>query len=538
MSARCTYRHDVSGDRFDDLPGDEWHCPHEAFEDEPCCVFHAGPETVPTDSASDRLLDAATSERGPLRLIGAHLGSLTLEYSILGGPSNHPIDLRAATVEGDLSIRYATVERPLRFEYATFLGAVDMEDATLDRRVDFGHSRFEGRVSFRMADFTSWLDLRNVVFHGPVYARVARFRRGIYGIDAAFHGPADFVNARFDDVANFYRAEFHRGAVFDSTTFGDNAQFDGATFGAPAVKLGSETGSPRSRGETLEGVSLSLRGVTCERNLQVPDASIDGDLVFTDSELARDVDTTGLTAIGDGSIVDCTGTETVSGTVDTDGGKVTYNMTEADLGELDVTDLTSFAAFRFDATRFNGFDFGSYIRELAAENWRLHGAVSEAPPERVENLYLRAKNGANAVGETRAAAEFFIKEMRYRRAGHRRRVVDGSGIVDRARAATDWVSNAALEATCGYGERPFRPVVFSAAFILAFAGLYAVLDPSLAYPKPFGYVVFSAVNFVSIILGLPDVAGPVLSFVIAVEAFVGGFVIALFVFTLTRSISR
>jgi hypothetical protein len=61
---------------------------------------------------------------------------------------------------------------------------------------------------------------------------------------------------------------------------------------------------------------------------------------------------------------------------------------------------------------------------------------------------------------------------------------------DRVPAAVDWLANAAVDATCGYGERPSRTVTASA---LAIAG-----------------------------------------FAVAFERFVGAFTIALFVFALTR----
>jgi hypothetical protein len=100
-----------------------------------------------------------------------------------------------------------------------------------------------------------------------------------------------------------------------------------------------------------------------------------------------------------------------------------------------------------------------------------------------------------------------------------------------------------MTAECGYthdvsGERPFRPVLFSLSIIALFAGVYAWLDAPITYAEPFGYLTFSIEGFVSLVLGLPVVSGPALGFVVALEGFVGGFIIALFVFTLTRSISR
>jgi uncharacterized protein YjbI with pentapeptide repeats len=537
MADECGYTHDVSGERFEDISGEQWACSRPAT-DGGHCVFHADPETVSDETVRDSFVEAVETEEGPVRLIGATLGSLTVDYAILDGASNHPIDLRETVVEGDLSARYVTVKRPLRLDGARIDGLVDFEDATFSRRVNFGGVDFHGRVSFRLVNFDSWLDLRNADFYDPAYMRLAVFRRGIYGVEVTFHAAADFLNSRFEDVGNFYRATFHSGAIFDSSTFaGGNAQFFEADIEALAVKLDSATGSPRSERERRDGVALSMDGVTCERDLRLADATLAGDVVFTDSDLGRDLRCGDLSTTGH-IVVNCSGTAVVTGEIAGSDGHVTYDLTGATVGELDVTDGASFDVFRFEGTTFSGFDFGAYKRELAARDWRLHDTERDYAPTTLENLYLRAKNGANEIGETRASAEFFISEMIYRRQNHRQLALDGTGLRNRLRAGSRWASSAALQFSCGYGERPFRPVVFSLLLIVAFAGVYALADAPVVYPGLVGYFTFSVEGFVSLVLGLPDVTNPVLGFLVAVEGFLGGFIIALFVFTLTRSVSR
>ncbi|EMA29809.1 pentapeptide repeat-containing protein [Haloarcula japonica] len=537
MTATCGYSHDVSDERFDDIDGDRWVCSREALSDNEPCLFHANPDRVDETAVCDQLLHAVAGGSGPVRLIGASLGALDLDYAVLDGPSNQPLDLRESTISGSVSLRHATVKMPLLFQGSHLRETLDLEDSVLTRRVDFGGATLAGRVSFRMADFRSWLDLGGTEFRGPVYARVARFRRGIYGVETLFTDAADFLNTRFDDVANFYRATFESGAVFDSSTFTGNAQFIEATIDAPAVKLDSASGNPRSTAETLNGVALSMNNVTCEREFRLTDATLTGDVTFTGSDLGRDLQTGGLSADGSDVVVDCTDTSVISGVVGGDAESVTYDMTEAVVGEVELVDNAAFSVFRFDATTFEGFDFSSYKRELAAIDWQLHNDANQSP-ERLENLYLRAKNGANEIGDSRAASEFFTREMDYVRRGHWRRMVETASPVTALKSAGKWISNVSLKVSCGYGERPLRPVFFSLIVILLFSGVYAAFDAPITYTKPLGFVIFSIVSFVSIILGLPEAAGTLLSFVIAVEAFIGGFTIALFVFTLTRSISR
>lgn len=537
MSRECGYTHNVSAERFEDVSGEQWDCPRQAAHDGRC-VFHAPPDAVSDATVRAAFLDAVGGEGGALRLIGAHLGSLSLDYAVLEGPSNHPIDLREAEIDGDLSARYVTAERPVRMDGAHLHGVVDLEDATFSRRVDFGGATFGGRVSFRLVDFESWLDLRGTDFEAPAYMRNATFQRGIYGIDATFHEAADFVNTQFTDVANFRQAAFDGGAIFDSSTFEGNAQFSHTRFGSPAVKLDSATGGPGSEGERRDGVALSLDGVSCARDLKLAGATLDGDVVFTASDLGRNLRCGDLSTTADDIVVDCSETATVSGEITSSDGDAEYLLAGATVGELDIADDTTFDVFTFDETTFSGFDFGTYNRALAARNWRLHESDVEREPERLENLYLRAKNGANYIGETRASAEFFTWEMVYRRAGHRRRIVSGDDLRTRIGGVTGWLSNAALQVSCGYGERPFRPVTVSAGLVVVFAGVYAWLDAPIAYAEPVGYLTFSLEAFVSVLLGLPNTGRSVLGLAVALEGFLGGFLIALFVFALTRSISR
>jgi len=537
MADECGYIHDVSSQRFEDIPGNQWKCSRPATGADHC-VFHADPDIVSDQTVRESFLDAVATEEGPVRLIGAKLDSLSVDYAILDGPSNHPIDLRETVIKGALSARYVTVKRPLRLDGAQLEGLVDFEDATFSRRVDFGDAVFDSRVSFRLVDFESWLDLRDADFHEPAYMRLAVFRRGIYGVGVTFYAAADFLNTRFEDVGNFYRASFHSGAIFDSSIFaGGNAQFLEAEIDAPVVELDSATGSPRSEHEYHEGVALSMDGVTCERDLRLTGATLAGDVVFTGSELGRDLKCSDLSTTHP-IVVNCSGTAVVTGEIGGSDGRVTYDLTDATVGEVDITDGASFDVFRFDETTFSGFDFGAYKKELSARDWRLHDTGTDYAPTRLENLYLRAKNGASEIGETRASAEFFIYEMIYRRRNHRQLTLNGSGVRERLQAASKWASNAALQFSCGYGERPFRPVVFSVVLVVAFAIVYSLLGAPVVYSGFLRYLTFSIEGFVSLVLGLPNVTSPVLGFVVAMEGFLGGFIIALFVFTLTRSISR
>lgn len=163
----------------------------------------------------------------------------------------------------------------------------------------------------------------------------------------------------------------------------------------------------------------------------------------------------------------------------------------------------------------------------------------EPTADELVTTYLLAKNGANRVGDIDATSRLFQNEMRYRRRIHRESLAERSGLRDTARSAYDYGSNVLFDATSGYGERPRRVFAFSVGTVLLFALGFVVLLPEPPYGSPIGYLVLSLESFVTLILGGgAEHSSPTIRLMATIEGFTGAFLIALFVFTLTRSIDR
>lgn len=170
----------------------------------------------------------------------------------------------------------------------------------------------------------------------------------------------------------------------------------------------------------------------------------------------------------------------------------------------------------------------------------LTGASDATPtPDEREATLLMAKNGADRVGDNRSASEFFIREKRATRDRHAVRADEADGLVDRVRARYDWGSNLLFSVAAGYGERPRRTVVLSALVIALFSVVYAATIQSPPYGRAVGYVILSLESFVTLVLGgAASIADPRIRLLAQIQGFVGAFLIALFVVTLTRSIDR
>jgi hypothetical protein len=106
------------------------------------------------------------------------------------------------------------------------------------------------------------------------------------------------------------------------------------------------------------------------------------------------------------------------------------------------------------------------------------------------------------------------------------------------------MSNSVLWISSGYGEKPSKVILTSFAVILFYAMIYTGLWSLISSEPPVGYsgfggsMVFSLESFTTLVLGGGEVDPNVVKFVGYSEGFLGAFLIALFVFTLTRSVHR
>lgn len=152
----------------------------------------------------------------------------------------------------------------------------------------------------------------------------------------------------------------------------------------------------------------------------------------------------------------------------------------------------------------------------------------------LESTYLRARNGADQAGDTTAVGEFYIQELRQRRGQHWRRIWTGGGVG----AAWDFVSNGLFDLTAGYGERPRNVFAIAVALVGLFTGVFALAMNDPPYGWTAGYLILSLESFVTLVLGGADSVPSTIRLIAQIEGFLGAFLIALFVFTLTRSIDR
>lgn len=435
-----------------------------------------------------------------------------------GGPAS----LRFISLERGFEARGTTFEGPTDFHDGTFGNGATFEAARFLDTARFQYARFEAGGRFNDvlfehgADFHHLRCVRGALFRGSVFNKHANFRYGSFG------SGTNYRRATFRDSADFSETVFQQAARFGSTTFGGETTFDRATFqgsaGFDGTVFDSEVTFQRATmsGEARFEATVFSDTVSFER----------ATLSETWFESVRSARPVGLhrSVFEEGAIRH---REAVT---------ATYDLTEATVGpvRLQFGGSNPFDAIRFVRTEFDGFEFSDHPhREHLSDDWRLHDPTEDISNQTLETTYLKAKNGANDVGDNRAASAFFLKEMAYRRKGY----LGDSGSLPSLRGGLRWAASWLLNVTSGYGEKPLYTTASAGVTVLGFATLFYC--SGVRFSEPREYIVVSLQSFVALILGdLPTSDIGPLRILTSIEAFVGAFFIGLFVFSLTRSVHR
>lgn len=467
----------------------------------------------------------------------SHGGRLTVDHATFlnqgvfrNASFSGPVSFSESETANDLEFQGASFQR-LSFDGATLGGELDLSDTEIDGELDFSGVRLDGQLLLDDADVG-----------GKFVARRPEFARGISASSATLSSGLDFVDAAIAG-GNFEDIVFHESVSLSAVTLTAPTTFEAATFRGPLEADLTCESTVDFSSVAFEGAT-TFDGSTFADRVEFDDATI-GDTFSARNARLADARFGGTAAATDEIItIDLTGTDFERGHIGLPSTPMVYDLTDGTLGavSLDAADgIDLFDSLRLVNTTFDGFDFGPHKDALEALNWALHtghDGTTDLTAGTLENTYLNAKNGASAVGDDTAAAEFFIKEMAYRRRKHGQIARSGGSVTQRITSGWKWFSNLVLDVCCGYGERPSRTVLSSFATIVGFAALYAVMGIELPYEGVLGYLTFSVNAFVSLLLGTPSTSSALVSLLVALQGFLGAFIIALFVFTLTRSVNR
>lgn len=547
-----------------------WVCDREPQTDADVCVFHMSTEQKEEYGVSDEhvveRLQTEINKQGPKakQFIDATFGEVDLRNEVIDPPDNHPIDFHHSAFEGKLLLENATITNDVTFYGSKFKqlwmngvqfdrssnwygcqfdGTVKADNSRFSEDVLFSRSHFEygvrfgkspqfdGSVTFTGATFHSRFKIGGGRFTGRVFFRgvdfqKAKFRRStfseqVYFSEATFSGPTDFTDITFDDRVYFGIQD--RNEDYDAATFKCEPDFADTTFRSLADFVGTKLSE-----------DISFGHLTCTGILELDPVLLANDSVDVDFKSAE---------IATGALLQ------------PPDGVAFYDFESAIVGNIDFSrnthDETALAAVRFIECDFDGFDFASYRRALDPA-YSIHefselaqDSETEVSSSTREITYQKAKVGAKAVGDNRAASNFFVHEMRSRKAQFATQIDQAETTVERYKYSISYFKNDTFDLISIYGESPARVICVAISAVLAYTWIFwmwygyseATLDTSM--PVLLDFLLLSLESFTGLVhAGGPAINNGVVRTIAATEGFLGAFFVALFLFTLTRSVYR
>ncbi|ACV11893.1 hypothetical protein Huta_1720 [Halorhabdus utahensis DSM 12940] len=515
-------------------------------------------------------------------------GLLDLRFSSISGELNFndtlveiPVSAVGAELTGGIELRNTTFEKEVSFYGSRIKSTIEGMAVQFQGRAIF--ARILASYSVRLRDSTIFektatfsqleikgkqgsLDLRRVLAKGPFYGRqidVPRFDcsetvfEGFFGLlGAHIRGDANFRDCHFKSLTTF--GDGDRKQIPDNTEIEGSADFTSVladqTLSFEKVKFKGEldfTGSFFARIVRLELVTL-YDGVKLNQS------KFKGGLEFKPQYTTSEGDyftvTAAETSISSGILAQPGQAQSVPirfEFVDANLGDVSFYETELEGEPFLLGNYTykpsSLDHVKFVRTRFTGFDFTSY-RTAFEGNWTLHRFTnanenrhqSDLDPVDLELTYMYGKQGANNIGDNLAAAKFFQKEMEYRTKRYHPATKNIYG--------NSWLKHAGLRlwGLTNFSESPTRVFSLGVLLTVGFAALYGILSflgianaPYSNAPLGTGYLIFSAESLITLVHAPGAIVKAWEIRLLSVfEGFLGAFLIALFVFSLTRAVHR
>ncbi len=556
---------DPSDHLSDDDPGVHngvWHCPRNSVDGFDKCVFHLSPENRPEDvNISQAFLDHLTEaneiedaerRRHHQQFIDVEFDQFNLRGRVIGTNGRSYVDFRYSKFSNVDCSRAEFCQR-MCFSHCTFAGQDDIDATVTEPKTRYDFSGIES-ILFKSVDFRYNVTFTNSTFEAPVRFHGNQYDRYVSFKGATFQYPADFEMSEFSRMAAFRGTEFLRGARFCATKYDGYAWFSEHRVEGPMFWYGSRFRNDVTFDESVFAGPVSFEQVSFEYTAEFSNVLVDDTLTFEEMQANRLLFS--LQTNGSIQYVNLIRSEVLRGEFkQPDSGAAVYDFTDALLGDVlfngrDDQHLLNW--IKFYRTRFDGFDFtDSDDLDPAEEKYRIHHLEDDAEtvvttsdtsfsPEGLVTTYVAAKNTSTEAGNSVAAGSFFYREMIHRRKSHWNRMVSTErSVTERIHDFTRWIRNGLMSMITGYGEHPDRVIYTSAFLILLFAVIYTFSETILPGAGFVSSFVFSLQSFVTLIFGdVPGGTSVWTRFVSSIQGFLGAFLIALFVFTLTRRVHR
>ena len=389
---------------------------------------------------------------------------------------------RKATIDGELTFQNANFHGEADFEDSELRGKSIFENATFHNNANFSYVQFMHAALFYGCSFAQ-VTFLNAQFHGEVLFNLDSHTRRSLGtnnkIEAAqFHEHSDFTNARF-----------HKRAIFEEVLFEKQSHFANCFFGEQANFIGIEV---------LD--TICFDSVYCNQEFSAVNAKLHT-ITFDYANINRRLDLSDATL-----------------------ERLSFYKAAVDLIVIEKEQMRR---------KLIHEDPQNSLYDKCAEEYLLLK----------ESFYQRGLHDE----EDWAYFKFRQAKRKYRTKQNLQKFAKASftrKLVYLSKLPLSLLERILIDRATGYGTRPLNITIVAISFILFFGAIYSYFPDTLVKPQsmPFGFaqaVYFSFATFTT--MGFGDIQprlDTIMPYVVSTEAFLGLFIMTLFVGTYTRKIIR
>jgi len=460
-------------------------CGRPTHKESEYCIFHAKPEEK-TEKEFKKALEKYIEK----------IKENNLDYNFIRFIFVGDIDFREglsitifknanfweATFEGYAAFAGVTFKGDVSFIKTTFKGEVHFDRTTFEGDASFVGATFEGDASFVGATFEGEISFDRATFKGDTAFFYANFKMDASFWEVTFEGYALYSMATFEGYANWVNTTFEYTG-FDETTFKENVSFDGTIFKGDAF----------------------FEGATFEKDAEFIVKNIKKNMNFANTVF----NSRKTLKINTLDIVN----EVV---INFEKAYLENVYLELILGGKTLIYFTTEEIFRNIIIKGN--QIKNHILQEESKDF-----------EQAKEVYLLLKNNFHSIGRYEDESWAFKKEKDMERKNN-----------CHFKTLHKWLYSCFLNGIFGYGEQPGKVIVSAILVILLFASFFMISGISnvgIEFNTSNNFLdclYFSTVTFTT--LGYGDFRplegwGRILA---GSEAFVGAFMMALFVYTFAR----
>src|SRR5665648_387284 len=492
-------------------------CGRPTHKESKYCIFHASAEEKNVGEFKEALKEYVNK-------IKKEDGDYDFEKFIFIGDIDFKKDLNItifklanfteATFEGVANFTEATFSRFAYFTEATFSRVADFTEATFEEVAYFIEATFKGLAYFKGATFSGVANLSETTFKGQ-----ADFT------EATFEGVANFIGATFEEVAYFTKATFEEVAYFIEATFKVLAYFKGATFkGVANLSETTFKGQADFTEATFEEVAYftkatfsgvaNLSETTFKGQADFTEATFEEDAYFKLKYLIKGINLLKLKVFSG---------KKISINVMNGKGKISFKRAYLENIYLDI-ELVECVLIDFTDTLF---------RNTKVEKDKIKNHIlqeKEKKFSKAKEIYLLLKNNFHSIGQYEDESWAYKKEKDMERKSN-----------CHFNTLHKWLWSCFLNGIFGYGIQPSKVIMSAILIITLFSFLF--MNPGISNivgieeitsNNFFDCLYFSTITFTTLGYGDFRPLEGLGRFLAGSEAFIGAFMMALFVYTFAR----